>query len=62
MEYKDEMVKTVDKFIERAKTRVDFFYPNLDLRGLDIFNVFKGGQLVDEEGILDKEEAFLAKG
>lgn len=46
---KDEVVAAFGQYSKMAKEHVIFFYSNLDLSRIDMFNVVQDGWLVDDE-------------
>lgn len=46
---KDEIVAASDQYFEMAREHMEFFYPNLDLSQMDLFQVVRDGRLVDDE-------------
>lgn len=40
---------TLDRYFEEAKEHVSLFFPNMDLRDIDLLKVVRGGKIVDKE-------------
>lgn len=46
---KDEIVAASDQYFEMAREHIAFFYPNLYLSQMDLFQVVRDGRLDDDE-------------
>lgn len=45
---KDKVVAVSDQYFKRARELVAFFFPNLDLGWIDMFQVVRDGQRMDD--------------